>query len=112
MYKRGFVIFGVVSLTMGNSAFPLGHRLIAHAKLFCQLFLCHSEGLSFPGDVRSNFDQIHSITSLLALSLLFFHAEEHPSEVELVFFSEKDSAKPKTELQQSLLIFPMLICLK
>ena len=89
---------------MGNSALPLGHRLIAHAKLFCQLFLCHSEGLSFPGDVRSNFDQIHSITSLLALSLLFFHAGEHPSEVESVFFSEKDSAKPKTELQQSLLI--------
>lgn len=27
MYKRGFIIFGVVSLTMGNSAFPAGHRL-------------------------------------------------------------------------------------
>ena len=25
MYKRGFIIFGVVSLTMGNSAFPLAH---------------------------------------------------------------------------------------
>ena len=33
MYKRGFVIFGVVSLTMGNSALPFGNSLRRNAKL-------------------------------------------------------------------------------
>jgi len=28
MFKRGFIIFGVVSLTMGNSVFPFGNRQI------------------------------------------------------------------------------------
>ena len=27
LYKRGVVILGVVSLTMGNSGFPFGNRL-------------------------------------------------------------------------------------
>ena len=31
LYKRGFVMFGVVSLTMGNSLLPLADRLAAHA---------------------------------------------------------------------------------
>ena len=40
LYKRGFVMFGVVSLTMGNSCFPFRYSLIADIDLFCKLFLC------------------------------------------------------------------------
>ena len=39
MYKRGFVIFGVVSLTMGNSVLPFGNGLVGHAELLRQLLL-------------------------------------------------------------------------
>ena len=39
MYKRGFIIFGVVSLTMGNSVFPLGHGLEGQAQPVGQLLL-------------------------------------------------------------------------
>ena len=39
MYKRGFIIFGVVSLTMGNSGLPLAHCLARHLQLLGKLFL-------------------------------------------------------------------------
>ena len=39
MYKRGFIIFGVVSLTMGNSILPFGDRLANHIQLNSQFFL-------------------------------------------------------------------------
>jgi hypothetical protein len=39
VYKREFVIFGVVSLTVGNSVFPAGNGFIGHAETFPQLFL-------------------------------------------------------------------------
>lgn len=39
MYKRGVVMFGVVSLTMGNSVFPSGHRLSRDHDLRSQFVL-------------------------------------------------------------------------
>ena len=39
LYKRGFVMFGVVSLTMGNSAFPFGDRLLRNPHLQRRLSL-------------------------------------------------------------------------
>ena len=54
MYKRGFVIFGVVSLTMGNSVFPFGDRLIGHAEFFRQLFLCQIFLPAFLGNVTAD----------------------------------------------------------
>ena len=41
MYKRGFIIFGVVSLTMGNSVLPLGHCLTAYADSLSHKLLRH-----------------------------------------------------------------------
>ena len=42
MYKRGVVMFGVVSLTMGNSILPFTDSLPADAHLISQRFLRHS----------------------------------------------------------------------
>ena len=39
LYKRGFVMFGVVSLTMGNSRFPFGYSPVGNIQSFCQLGL-------------------------------------------------------------------------
>ena len=39
VYKRGFIIFGVVSLTMGNSGLPVGNGLARDVDLFCQFLL-------------------------------------------------------------------------
>ena len=39
MYKRGFIIFGVVSLTMGNSVLPLAYRFVADIEPCCKLAL-------------------------------------------------------------------------
>lgn len=36
-----FFVFGVVSLTMGNSGFPVGYGLAGNMKLLGQLFLGH-----------------------------------------------------------------------
>ena len=41
LYKRGFVMFGVVSLTMGNSRFIIGNGLTAHKKFSAKLILGH-----------------------------------------------------------------------
>ena len=32
LYKRGFVMFGVVSLTMGNSRLPFGDGFVGNAQ--------------------------------------------------------------------------------
>lgn len=63
MYKRGVVMFGVVSLTMGNSIFPAGHRFVADAQQHRQLFLC--QFFLFPqfGNEFSDFDLIHAAAS-------------------------------------------------
>ena len=39
MYKRGVVISGVVSLTMGNSPLPFGNRFVRNIEPLSQLFL-------------------------------------------------------------------------
>ena len=39
LYKRGFVMFGVVSLTMGNSALPFADGLAGHVQPLRQLLL-------------------------------------------------------------------------
>ena len=41
MFKRGFVILGVVSLTMGNPHLPFGHGLSGYPHPLRQLFLGH-----------------------------------------------------------------------
>ena len=41
MYKRGFIIFGVVSLTMGNSGFPAGDDGIYYGELYRDGVLYH-----------------------------------------------------------------------
>ena len=49
--KRGVVIFGVVSLTMGNSVFPFGDRRLGDAEKIRKLLL---GGFTFPpqaGDI-------------------------------------------------------------
>ena len=56
MYKRGFVIFGVVSLTMGNSVFPLAYGLRAHVEGFCKLRLRHAFGEAQRFDLAADVD--------------------------------------------------------
>lgn len=41
MFKREFVILGVVSLTMGNSPFPLADGLVGHVQRRGKLLLGH-----------------------------------------------------------------------
>ena len=65
MYKRGFIIFGVVSLTMGNSGFPTGNRSGGDIELFGKLFLSDTLFLSKFSDETPNFLLIHTVTSLM-----------------------------------------------
>ena len=53
-YKRGVVMSGVVSLTMGNSRFPFRHSLIADVKNLCQLAL--SQILFLPASRKKSSD--------------------------------------------------------
>ena len=46
MYKRGVVMFGVVSLTMGNSGLPTRHRLPRDVQLLGKGLLRHAALLS------------------------------------------------------------------
>ena len=50
IYKRGVVISGVVSLTMGNSALPLAHGRIGHKELVGELALREPERPAALGD--------------------------------------------------------------
>ena len=59
MYKRGFIIFGVVSLTMGNSAFPFGYGFVADAEFVCQLPLGQALGFSGRGDKSADLNLVH-----------------------------------------------------
>ena len=52
-------MFGVVSLTMGNSGLPLGYRLVTDANLFCQFFLRQTFFLSQYCDKCSDPRLIH-----------------------------------------------------
>ena len=51
LYKRGFVMFGVVSLTMGNSLLPFGDCLPHHIQLYGQFLLGEPLGFSACFDV-------------------------------------------------------------
>ena len=59
MYKRGFIIFGVVSLTMGNSILPLGDGLVGHAEPLCQLLLRQILFLALARDVAADGCLVH-----------------------------------------------------
>lgn len=61
LYKRGFVMFGVVSLTMGNSVLPFGHRLIGYMEHIRQLRLRQPLIKSGFPDKFSEFDVVHII---------------------------------------------------
>ena len=66
MYKRGFVIFGVVSLTMGNSPLPFAYRLIGNKQALRQLFLRHSALPPQPGHKGAEsclVNLVHSVSS-------------------------------------------------
>ena len=67
MYKRGVVMSGVVSLTMGNSSLPFGHGLVCDIEPVCQLFL--GQALFFPqlGHKGPKAYVIHGMTSLIFL---------------------------------------------
>ena len=54
MYKRGFVIFGVVSLTMGNSTLPFGDRFIRIVQLCAEFNLRHIVQNPKIGDIFGN----------------------------------------------------------
>ena len=53
------MILGVVSLTMGNSAFPFGYGLVADAKFVCQLPLGQVPGFSGRGNESADLNLIH-----------------------------------------------------
>ena len=63
MYKRGFIIFGVVSLTMGNSPLPFADGLVRHVQLLRQLPLGHVPFFPSLGDESAQHFSIHGITS-------------------------------------------------
>ena len=60
-------MFGVVSLTMGNSAFPLGDRFIADAQPLRQRQLRQSPAPAQGADEPAGFHLIHGTTSLSRL---------------------------------------------
>ena len=57
-------MFGVVSLTMGNSAFPFGNRLRRHPDALRQSLLRHASAQSVHADF---FTHIHHLVSPLVL---------------------------------------------
>ena len=59
MYKRGFVIFGVVSLTMGNSRLPFRYGLVADAQRVGQLSLGEMLFLPQAADRAAGHIMIH-----------------------------------------------------
>lgn len=68
MYKRGFIIFGVVSLTMGNSALPFAHRLVGDVQRLGQLLLSQTLPLALFGDKSTEklFVQSDHLTAIVA----------------------------------------------
>ena len=59
IYKRGVVISGVVSLTMGNSALPFADRFVAHAQPAGQLELGQTQLTAEPADQRAGSYIVH-----------------------------------------------------
>ena len=62
MYKRGFIIFGVVSLTMGNSPLPLADRRLSDEEPVGEFPLGKPQLLPAAADIRAE-------------GLLVFHVE-------------------------------------
>ena len=79
---------GVVSLTMGNSALPLGDRFIAHAELFGELLLREAERLSLARNVLSDPDEIHKTVLLCVDRFLYSRtaAKRTPPESRILSF--------------------------
>ena len=75
LYKRGFVMFGVVSLTMGNSPFPFGDGLPGHIQRLRQLRLGH---LVLPAQGGELFFQPHCNTLLYQVNR-FWLANAQPA---------------------------------
>ena len=59
IYKRGVVISGVVSLTMGNSPFPFGDGAVAHSQAFSQFPLGQSQTGAQGADQCPGFHRVH-----------------------------------------------------
>ena len=66
MYKRGFIIFGVVSLTMGNSRLPIRYGLAAHAERLRRALLSQFSRVSRVPELLSD---IHLPRLLFSLSV-------------------------------------------
>lgn len=75
---------GVVSLTMGNSALPLGDGLVADGKLFRQLPLGEAQFPAAGGDEPPGLCLIHSFGPLPAAIVPCFAPKNHPRGVECV----------------------------
>ena len=67
MYKRGFIIFGVVSLTMGNSALPFADGLVGDAQPVGCVLLGHARVLSEGRQIGAGFCGIHIMVTLLSV---------------------------------------------
>ena len=65
LYKRGFVMFGVVSLTMGNSRFIIGNSLTAYEQFFPKLVLSHSIFIAHISNVFSYVSHNKHLTIVL-----------------------------------------------
>ena len=54
-------MFGVVSLTMGNSAFPAADGLVGHMQLCGQVGLRQPAGLAGPGQKGPEIFGVHTV---------------------------------------------------
>ena len=75
LYKRGFVMFGVVSLTMGNSHLPSRNRLGRNIQFFSKLRLSE---IPFQTTALDHFSNIHSFppfSQCFVRTSLAYHAK-------------------------------------
>ena len=73
MFKREFVILGVVSLTMGNSSLPLGNGLVADADALGELRLRQMLFFAQRAYRRAGYIIVHGVRSFLWIFLCFQH---------------------------------------
>ncbi len=74
MYKRGFIIFGVVSLTMGNSSLPSADRFVRHTNFFCKLCLCH---IFFFSHLRKKLPEYYRVHIVPPFVLYKFYSRQN-----------------------------------
>ena len=72
MYKRGVVMSGVVSLTMGNSGLPLGNGLVADADALGELRLRQMLFFAQRAYRRAGYIIVHGVRSFLWIFFLCF----------------------------------------